>query len=186
LFLRYQARNSALRPLWRAPSAEGETGMQIANETAVFIHYTLKNSAGDIVDSSEGSEPLAYIHGRGDIVPGLERALSGRNPGEKFEVAVSPADGYGVHRADRVQSVPRSAFDPKAEIKPGMRFQAQNEGGLMVVTVIDVSDTEVTVDGNHPLAGEMLNFAIEVVNVRAATQEELEHGHIHGEGGHHH
>jgi FKBP-type peptidyl-prolyl cis-trans isomerase SlyD len=160
--------------------------MQIANDSAVFMHYTLKNSAGDVIDSSVGQEPLAYIHGRGDIVVGLEKALTGRSAGDKFEVSIPPSEGYGVHRADRVQAVPREAFDPGAEIKPGMRFQAQSEGGAMVVTVIDVSDTEVTIDGNHPLAGEMLNFAIDIVNVRAATEEELSHGHIHGAGGHHH
>ena len=160
--------------------------MQIANDTAVFMHYTLTNSAGDVIDSSAGSEPLAYIHGRGDIVVGLEKALTGHSAGDKFSVSVSPSEGYGVHRPDRVQAVPRSAFAPDAEIKPGMRFQAQGPDGGTVVTVIDVSDTEVTIDGNHPLAGEMLNFAIEIVNVRACTKDELTHGHIHGPGGHHH
>jgi FKBP-type peptidyl-prolyl cis-trans isomerase SlyD len=160
--------------------------MQIANDTAVFIHYTLKNDVGEVLDSSQGDEPLAYIHGHGNIVPGLERALSGRNTGDAFEVDVSPEDGYGTRTQDRVQVVPRSAFDPSAEIKPGMRFQAQGSSGSMVVTVTDVTSDDVTVDANHPLAGENLHFAIEVVTVRACTEQELSHGHIHGTGGHDH
>lgn len=160
--------------------------MQIANDMAVFIHYTLKNDAGEVLDSSQGDEPLAYIHGRGNIVAGLERALAGRSVGDAFEVKVAPEDGYGTRKQDRVQVVPRSAFDPSAQIEPGMRFQAQGPSGSMVVTVTDVTAENVTVDANHPLAGENLNFAIEVVSVRACTQQELSHGHIHGEHGHDH
>jgi FKBP-type peptidyl-prolyl cis-trans isomerase SlyD len=160
--------------------------MQIANDSAVFMHYTLKNDAGEVIDSSAGQEPLAYIHGHGDIVPGLEKALTGRSAGDKFEVSIQAADGYGEHRPDRVQVVPRSAFEPGATIEPGMRFQAEGPAGAMVVTVVQADADEVTIDGNHPLAGETLNFAIEVVTVRPCTEEELAHGHIHGAGGHLH
>ena len=160
--------------------------MQIATDTAVFIHYTLTNDAGEVLDSSQGDEPLAYIHGHGSIVPGLERALSGKNAGDKLDVKVPPAEGYGERSDDRVQDVPRTAFDPDTEIKPGMRFQAQGPSGSMIVTVKSVSPESVTVDANHPLAGENLNFAIEIVSVRPCTQQELAHGHIHGEGEHDH
>jgi len=160
--------------------------MQIANDTAVFIHYTLTNDAGEVIDSSQGDDPLAYIHGHGNIVPGLERALVDKNPGDKFDLKVAADDGYGERRSDRVQDVPRTAFDPGAEIKPGMRFQAQGPSGSMIVTVTNVASDKVTVDANHPLAGENLNFAIEVVSVRPCTQQELSHGHIHGAAGHDH
>src|SRR5262249_23782490 len=149
---------------------------------AVSIHYTLTNDAGDVLDSSQGDEPLSYIHGQGSIVPGLERALSGKNPGDKFDVKVNADDGYGQRSNESVQEVPRSAFDPSVEIKPGMRFQAQGPAGSMIVTVTKVGPDKVTVDANHPLAGENLNFAIEVVSVRPCTEQELEHGHIHEDG----
>jgi FKBP-type peptidyl-prolyl cis-trans isomerase SlyD len=181
---RYQPRTRLGPSRSRAPHARHI--MQIANDTAVFIHYTLKNDAGEVLDSSQGDEPLAYIHGHGNIVPGLERALSGKNPGDRFDIKVSPTDGYGERSDARVQDVPRSAFDSDTEIKPGMRFQAQGPSGSMIVTVTNVSPERVTVDANHPLAGENLNFAIEVVSVRECTQQELSHGHIHGADGHDH
>ena len=159
--------------------------MQIANETAVWLKYTLKNDAGEILDASEDDEPLIYIHGQGDIVPGLEKALAGKAAGEKLSVKVSPEEGYGVRSEKKVQTVPRSAFEDDAEIEPGTQFQAEGPDGVSIVTVVEVDDDEVTIDANHPLAGENLHFEVEVMKVRAATAEELEHGHVH-EGGHHH
>lgn len=160
--------------------------MQIANNKVVSIHYKLTNDAGDILDSSEGQEPLAYLHGLGNIIPGLENALSGRALGDKFSVTVAPADGYGERDNEMVQSVPKSAFQGVDQILPGMQFQAQSPEGMQLVTVIDVDGDEVILDANHPMAGITLTFDVEVTEIRDATAEELEHGHVHGPGGHHH
>nr|WP_067299125.1 peptidylprolyl isomerase [Marinobacterium profundum] len=160
--------------------------MQIAENTIVQIHYTLKNAAGDVVDTSAGQEPLAYLHGGGNIVEGLESALVGKVVGDKLDVSVEPERGYGERREDLVQDVERSNFVGVEEIEVGMQFLAQTPWGEQPVTVIAVADDSVQLDGNHPLAGETLNFSVEVVDVRQASEEELQHGHAHGEGGHHH
>ena len=160
--------------------------MQIADEMAVLIHYKVANSDGEVLDSSDGDEPLAYIHGQGDIVPGLEQALAGKAAGDRVKVTVSPELGYGVREEGKVQTVPRDAFESEAQIEPGMQFQAESDDGDVIVTVTAVSDDEVTIDANHPLAGQTLHFEVEVVSVRKCTEEELAHGHIHGPGGHHH
>lgn len=160
--------------------------MQIATHKVVSIHYTLTSDDGDILDSSEGQEPLTYIHGLGNIIPGLESALTGRLVGDSFEVSIAPADGYGERDNDMIQSVPKNAFQGVSEIRPGMQFQAESPEGMQLVTVIDVDGDEVILDGNHPMAGLTLNFAVEVTAIRDATQEEMDHGHVHGPGGHHH
>ena len=160
--------------------------MQIANHKVVSIHYTLTNDEGDVLDSSKGQEPLAYLHGFGNIISGLENALDGRALGDKFTVAIAPAEGYGERDNEMVQSVPKSSFQGVDEILPGMQFQAQSPDGMQLVTVIDVDGDEVILDGNHPMAGMTLNFDVEVTEIRDATAEELEHGHVHGPGGHHH
>jgi FKBP-type peptidyl-prolyl cis-trans isomerase SlyD len=160
--------------------------MQIADRTVVSIHYTLTDDAGSVIDSSEGREPLAYLHGSGNIVPGLENALTGRAPGDKLDVTVAPEEGYGAHHAGLVQVLPRSAFHGVDELEPGMQFTAQGNRGPLTVHITSIAGDEVTVDGNHPLAGKKLNFAVEIVDVRAASDEELAHGHVHGPGGHHH
>lgn len=160
--------------------------MRIAAHKVVTIHYTLTNDDGDLLDSSEGQEPLTYLHGMGNIIAGLETALSGRGVGDKFSVSVAPADGYGERDNDMVQSVPKASFQGVDEILPGMQFQAQSPEGVQLVTVIDVDGDEVILDGNHPMAGLTLNFAVEVTGIRDATPEELDHGHVHGPGGHHH
>jgi len=160
--------------------------MQIANNKVVSIHYKLTNDEGSILDSSEGQEPLAYLHGLGNIIPGLENALTGRAVGDKFTVTIPPEDGYGERDNEMVQSVPKSAFQGVDQIQPGMQFQAQSPEGMQLVTVIDVDGDEVILDGNHPMAGITLTFDVEVTEIRDATAEELDHGHVHGPGGHHH
>ena len=160
--------------------------MLIAANCVAYIHYTLKDDAGGVIDSSSGGEPLAYLHGAGNIVPGLEKALEGKQAGEKLSVKVAPDEGYGVRDEALVQQVPRRSFQGVRDLKPGMRFHAQTQQGPVAVTVTQVLGDMVTVDGNHALAGVALNFDVEVTRVREATPEELMHGHVHGPGGHHH
>ncbi|HUY84798.1 MAG TPA: peptidylprolyl isomerase [Steroidobacteraceae bacterium] len=160
--------------------------MDITSGRVVTIHYTLKNDASEILDSSAGGDPLAYIQGHGNIVAGLERALEGRKSGERFAVTVAPADGYGQRDPALVQQLPKRALQGAGEITRGMRFQTRGEDGMRVFTVTAISGDMVTLDGNHPLADQNLYFEIEVIEVRAATAEEIEHGHVHGHGGHHH
>lgn len=156
--------------------------MEISKNRVASIHYTLRDDEGTVIDSSEGRDPLNYLHGAGNLIPGMEEGLEGKSKGEKFSIKIDPEKGYGEKDENLIQKVPRSAFGEQ-EVKPGMRFST-NQGG--VVTVTDVGLESVTVDGNHPLAGVALNFAVEVVEVRNATEEEISHGHVHGEGGHHH
>lgn len=160
--------------------------MQIAERCVASFHYTLTNEEGEIIDSSSGREPLAYLHGAGNIVQGLEQEMTGKRAGDTFNVVVPPELGYGLHHEALLQKVPREAFQGVDEIEPGMQFHANGPNGPMAVTVAEVDGETVTIDGNHPLAGETLHFAIEVTEVREATEEELAHGHVHGAGGHHH
>ncbi len=160
--------------------------MSVAVNKVVTIHYTLTNDEGKVLDSSEGHEPLAYIHGGGNIIPGLEKALTGRAVGDQFNVSIPPEEGYGKRDEDLVQTVPKNAFQGVDEILPGMQFQAQTPEGIQLVTVIKVEGDEVTLDGNHPMADLTLNFSVEITSIRDASQEELDHGHVHGPGGHHH
>jgi len=160
--------------------------MQVQNDHVVSIDYTLKNDAGDVMDTSEQNGPLAYMHGHQNIIPGLEKALDDKSVGDSFTVSIEPADAYGERDERMIQTVPRSMFQGVDEIEPGMRFQAQTEGGVTVVTIKEVNGDEITLDGNHELAGETLHFDVEVKDVRPASEEELEHGHVHGPGGHEH
>jgi FKBP-type peptidyl-prolyl cis-trans isomerase SlyD len=161
--------------------------MKVAKSTVVTIDYTLKSDDGDVIDSSAGGEPLAYLHGFGNIVPGLERALDGRDEGESVSVKVSPEEGYGEHDPELVHRATRAQFQGIAEVEVGMRFQAHStDDETTVVTVVAVEGEEITLDANHPLAGANLNFDVKIVGVRPATQTELEHGHPHGPDGHHH
>lgn len=160
--------------------------MSIAPDQVVSIHYTLRDDAGEILDSSAGGEPLAYLHGHGNLIPGLERELAGRSAGEKLQVKIPPADGYGEYDQSLVQRVPRRTLKGVPNVRVGMRLQAQTAHGARAVTVTQVTGDLVTLDGNHPLAGKTLNFEVEVTEVRPATAEELSHGHVHGPGGHHH
>lgn len=160
--------------------------MQIAERCVAAFNYTLTNDAGQVLDSSDGRGPLAYLHGAGNIVPGLEKAMQGHSAGDRFAVDVPPEEGYGTRVDALVQQVPRSAFAGVDEVKTGMQFRAESNMGPVNIVVTQVEGDVVTVDGNHPLAGETLHFAVEVVEVREASEEELEHGHVHGAGGHQH
>jgi FKBP-type peptidyl-prolyl cis-trans isomerase SlyD len=159
--------------------------VSIKQNSVVTLHYTLRDDAGTVIDSSSEGEPLAYLHGHGNIVAGLERELEGRTRGDKLQVKVSPADGYGEHKDDLVQKVPRRLLKGIPSVSVGMRLQAQTEQGPRAVTITHVTGDMVTLDGNHPLAGKNLNFDINIEDVRDATAEELAHGHVHGPGGHH-
>ena len=160
--------------------------MQIADKTIVSIHYTLTNADGETLDSSVGQDPLVYLHGSNNIIAGLEAALLGKSAGDSLQVSVEPGDGYGELRDELVQEVDRSAFQGVDEIDVGMQFMAQTPWGEQPVTVVKVEGDNITLDGNHPLAGQVLNFDVEVVEIREASAEELDHGHVHGPGGHHH
>lgn len=153
--------------------------MLIRENTVVSIDYVLTDAAGAVLDRSAEGSPLSYLQGASNIIPGLERALEGKSQGESLQVEVVPADGYGDYDQDLVQVVSRELFEDADALEPGMRFQASSDSGTLLVTVTDVSDDGVTVDGNHPLAGQTLTFDVTVAGVREATEEELAHGHVH-------
>ena len=157
----------------------------IANDHVVSFNYKLTNAEGETLDQSQG-EPLAYLHGAGNIIPGLENALLGKTVGETFTVTVPAAEGYGEYNPELVQEVPVQMFQGVDNIQAGMQFQAQTDDGVQIVTVKAVEGENVIVDANFPLAGQDLTFEVEIVEIRDATEEELQHGHAHGAGGHHH
>ena len=159
--------------------------MSISADQVVSIHYTLRDDAGEIIDRSAEGEPLSYLHGHGNLIPGLERELTGRKPGDRLQVKIAPGDGYGEYDQGLVQRVPRRGLKGIADVRVGMRLQANTPQGARAVTITQVAGDMVTLDGNHPLAGKNLNFEVEVAAVRPATAEELAHGHVHGAGGHH-
>jgi FKBP-type peptidyl-prolyl cis-trans isomerase SlyD len=159
--------------------------VQIQKQSVVSIEYTLKNDAGEVLDKSEGRGPLVYLHGVGNLVPGLEKALEGKAAGDSLEVTLPPEEGYGQRNDKLVRKVPlRKIQDPRPQ--PGKRYRAQMDDGLRIVLVTALSGDYATVDANHPLAGMNLHFQVKVAAVREATAEELSHGHVHGQGGHHH
>lgn len=152
----------------------------IGDNLVVSMHYKLTDDGGNVLDSSEGSEPLAYLHGAGSIIPGLEKALVGKVAGDSLQVRVEPAEGYGEVRPDLIQTVQKEAFQDVASVEPGMAFEAKApDGSVQHIVVKKVDGDEVTIDANHPLAGVVLHFDIEVVGVREATEEEVAHGHVH-------
>ncbi|MFZ2407668.1 MAG: peptidylprolyl isomerase [Methylobacter sp.] len=159
--------------------------MQVADNMAVSIHYTLTNDDGEVLDSSRGDDALVYLHGMGNIIPGLEDALNGKAVGDKFNVRVAAKDAYGEQNDDMIQVIPRSMFEGIDELEVGMMFHADVSSGSGEVTIVKIEGDDITIDGNHPLAGLALTFDVEVVAVRSATKEEAEHGHIHGAGCHH-
>lgn len=153
----------------------------MAQPRVVTINYTLTNNQGEELDSSrgEGREPLAYLEGAQNIIGGLESALNEKNVGDQVKVSVEPTEGYGEINEELVQPVPRTAFEGVDSIEPGMQFQAQTPEGPQVVRVVEVNEETVTIDANHPLAGETLHFDVEVLEARDATDDEQEHGHAH-------
>ena len=155
--------------------------MRIEEHAVVLIHYVLTNDDKEVLDSSEGQDPLAYLHGTGHLIEGLEAQLLGKAAGDKLDVTVQPANGYGEFNEELVQVVPNDVFDGVESIEPGMQFQTSNEDGSggETITVVSVENDEVTIDGNHTLAGVTLHFAVDIIEVREATAEELEHGHVH-------
>jgi FKBP-type peptidyl-prolyl cis-trans isomerase SlyD len=160
--------------------------VQIEKNRVVTLHYTLRDDQGAVIDTSSGRAPLSYLHGKGNIIPGLEKALAGKSAGDRLEVTVAPEQGYGPRDERLVQTLPRSRFEQGTALQPGMQLRATTPRGARIVTVVKVERDFVTVDGNHPLAGRTLHFAVEVAEVRRATHEEVSHGHVHGPGGHHH
>ncbi len=159
--------------------------MNISENCVASFHYTLTDGTGKVLDSSEGQDPLSYLHGASNIIPGLEEALAGKQVGDKLQVAVPAAQAYGLRNDDLIQELPSSMFSGIDQIEVGMEFHAETEHGLQVVTVTKVDGDQVTIDGNHPLAGVDLNFDVEITEVRAATEDELSHGHVHSAGCHH-
>jgi FKBP-type peptidyl-prolyl cis-trans isomerase SlyD len=152
---------------------------QAGNDKVVSIHYELSSSEGQVLDKS-GDEPLDYLHGHQNIVPGLEKQIQGKGEGDEFRAVVPPEEGYGKRDPNAQKSLPRSAFPEDTEVQPGMQFAAQGpDGNVIPLWVLEVKDDEVLVDLNHPLAGQTLTFDIKVAGVRDATSEEKEHGHVH-------
>ncbi|MEC7640914.1 MAG: peptidylprolyl isomerase [Nitrospinota bacterium] len=159
----------------------------IKNNTVVSLSYNLKNSNGDELDRTGSDQPFTYLHGAGQIVPGLEDELVGMKTGDKKDITVLPEEGYGNVDPSLVMEVNRSNFPKDTEIQPGMQFASEGEGNRKLTFTVKVVDgDQVTIDGNHPLAGETLHFSVEILEIRDATQEEKNHGHAHGKGGHHH
>lgn len=157
--------------------------MQIEKNKVAILHYTLKNNEGTVIDKSDDGS-FVYLHGALNIIPGLENALTGKKMGEEFNVKVAPEDAYGVRSEEHMQEVPKEMFESDDEINVGMQFNAQGPNGEdLMVTIAEVKEDVIVVDGNHPLAGVELNFDVKVVEVREATEEEMEHGHVHGAGG---
>ena len=160
--------------------------MSDSQARVISIHYTLTNDQGEVLDSSVDGDPLNYLEGAQNIIPGLENALKPLSAGDKTKVSVEPTEAYGEHAPELVQEVPLEAFQGVEKVEAGMQFHAQTESGPRVIVVKEVSDDTATIDANHPLAGQTLHFDVEVLEIRDATAEELEHGHVHGPGGHHH
>ncbi|PHS23793.1 MAG: peptidylprolyl isomerase [Methylophaga sp.] len=160
--------------------------MNVTENAVVVIDYTLKDNDGEVIDSSEGAGPLAFLHGAGNIIPGLEEALLGKKAGDDVQASIEPKDAYGERVEDMKQEVPKELFGGIDKIEVGMQFESETDAGPVMVTVVEMGEEMITVDGNHPLAGVHLNFDVTIREVREASKEELEHGHVHGEGGHHH
>lgn len=160
--------------------------MKVAENKVVVIDYTLTDNDGSVIDSSEGAGPLAYLHGAGNIIPGLEEALVDKEAGDEVKASIEPAKAYGDRHEQLKQEVPSELFSGVDKVEVGMQFQSETEQGPVMVTVVEINDETITVDGNHPLAGVHLNFDVTIREVREPSEEEIEHGHVHGEGGHQH
>jgi FKBP-type peptidyl-prolyl cis-trans isomerase SlyD len=152
----------------------------IGNNVVATIHYTLTDDSGEVIDSSQGSEPLTYLHGAGNLIPGLEKALEGSEADSSLQVRIPPEEGYGDVRPELIEAVPRAAFQGVDKVEPGMVFEARSaDGQARRIVVKSINGDSVTVDANHPLAGVALNFDVQVVELREASEEEVSHGHAH-------
>lgn len=160
--------------------------MEIAKNTVVSLNYTLKNSEGTLLDTSEGRQPLVYLHGVGALIPGLEKELEGKTSGTDVVAIIPPEEAYGTRREDLMKIVPKSGFQGDEEMQEGMQVQLQTEHGPAIAVIYKIEGEEVTLDLNHPLADMTLHFDVNIVDVRAASEEEIAHGHVHGPGGHQH
>jgi FKBP-type peptidyl-prolyl cis-trans isomerase SlyD len=161
--------------------------MQIAKDSVVSFDYTLTGPDGKVIDTSDGRAPLTYLHGAGSIIPGLESQLAGKQAGDSLTATVAPDQAYGVRNEQLAQTVSRSHFPPNQMLMVGQQFQARGPNGSTgTIRISKIDGDNITVDANHPLAGMTLTFAVKIVEVRAATPEEVEHGHVHGPGGHQH
>ncbi len=161
--------------------------MVVAQHKVVSIHYKVVDDDSDeLIDSSENGDPMTYLHGARNLIPGLEQALEGKQAGDALEVTVEAADAYGEYSEDRVHQVPREALAEVERVEPGVTVVANTEQGPVNLVIVEVGDEEVKLDANHPLAGRRLRFDVSVEEVRDATEEEISHGHAHGPGGHHH
>ena len=161
--------------------------MKVGKDKVVLMHYTLKNDAGDVIDSSDGADPLPFLQGHGNIIPGLESALEGSKVGDKLDVSIKPEEGYGERMKDAIQEIPSSALQGVDEVKVGMQLQSQDkDGNAFLVNVTKIEDDKITVDANHPLAGQTLHFSVSIESIRKAEDEELSHGHVHADGQHNH
>lgn len=157
--------------------------MKIESRKVVSFHYTLTNGRGEQIESTREREPMSYLHGAGNIIPGLEKAMEGRAEGDSFSVTVEPAEAYGERREDKIQRIPSKHLRRAGRLQPGQAVVLQTRQGPLQVTVVKVGRFNVDVDTNHPLAGETLTFDVEITGVRDATGEEVSHGHVHGPGG---
>lgn len=157
--------------------------MLIADKKVASFHYTLSNEQGERIETSRERQPMSYLHGARNIIPGLEKALAGKAAGEQFQVTIPPEEAYGERRADQVQRVPAKHFRDARQLKPGRLVSIQTRRGPVQATVVKVGRFNIDVDTNHPLAGQTLTFDVEVIEVRDATGAEIEHGHVHGPGG---
>lgn len=162
-----------------------KTNMQISKHKVVGIYYTLTDNSGKVIDQSKEGFPLYYIQGMGNLIPGLEAALEGKTTGDNFKVSIAPEDGYGISQPELIQHVEKDKFGDQ-QVAVGMQFTASAGNNQYNVVVTQVTDTHITVDANHPLAGQTLNFDVKVENIREADADEISHGHVHGPGGHHH
>lgn len=157
--------------------------MKIEKNHVVAINYTLKDDQGTVLDTSSGQEPLYYIQGLGHIIPGLENALEGKAKGDELKVTVKPGEAYGELNNELIQTVAKEQFGGIDPLEVGMQFEVETDVGPIIVAIEKIEGEEITVNGNHPLAGKTLHFEVQVDSVRNATKEELEHGHVHGAGG---
>ena len=160
--------------------------MKVSKGKVVSIHYALKDTTGEVLERSEEQAPMEYLHGYGNIIAGLEKALEGKEAGKKLKAVIPPEDGYGIREEALVKILPLASFQNPDEVEVGAQFQAETSEGPRLATVTKIDDKNVTVDLNHPLADQTLSFDIDVVEIREATEEELAHGHVHGPEGHGH